>query len=174
MIDLEKNKILAAILLAGVIIMFVGNFTDILYKPEYNVIQKGYVVEVNSNSHANFANSKDTQAPEFDLIKLLVDANIEEGKKSAKKCAMCHNFESGAAAKVGPDLWQISNSKKARDANFSYSKSLKELGGTWDDESLYKMINNPRKLVPGTKMSFAGISKPEEIANLIAYLKTLK
>lgn len=172
MIDLEKNKILAAILLAGVIAMFVGNFADILYKPEYNVINKGYKVEVNTQE----SNASSAAAPEqkVDLIALLASANAEAGKTLAKKCAMCHNFEAGMGAKVGPDLWQIYNAKKARTADFSYSKSLQELGGVWDDESLYKMINNPRKLVPGTKMSFAGLSKPEEIANVIAYLKTLK
>jgi len=171
-IDLEKNKILAAILLAGVIIMFVGSFTDILYKPEYNVIQKGYKVEINNQDTASVSTNAEEQ--KVDLIALLASSNVDEGKNTAKKCAMCHNFEAGAGAKIGPDLWQISNSKKAKSTDFSYSKSLQELGGVWDDESLYKMINNPRKLVPGTKMSFAGISKPQEIANIIAYLKTLK
>jgi cytochrome c len=170
-IDLEKNKILAAILLAGVIAMFVGNFADILYKPEYNVINKGFKVEVNSHSDSSSTN---TPEQKIDLVALLASANAEDGQKSAKKCAMCHNFEAGAGAKVGPDLWQIYNAKKARSADFSYSKSLQEVGGVWDDESLYKMINNPRKLASGTKMSFAGISKPEEVANVIAYLKTLK
>ena len=101
----------------------------------------------------------------------MAKANAASGAVIIKKCVSCHSFDNGGANKVGPNLWKVAGGQKRHKANFVYSKAFEALTGVWDDESLYHYLNKPSKFAPGTKMSFAGISKPEEIADVIAYLK---
>lgn len=167
MSGLELNKIAAAILLASLIAMIVGVVSNILYKPKLEVAQRGYQIEVAEG---------DTPAGQLeeepvDIEKLMANANAEAGAKAIKKCVACHSFEQGGANKVGPNLWKIVNAKKGHRDDFPYSKSMLAAGGTWDNESLFHFLQKPSKFMPGTKMSFAGIRKPEEIADVIAYLK---
>ena len=73
--------------------------------------------------------------------------------------------------KVGPNLWKVPGGPKTHRKDFAYSKALEAAGGEWYDESLFKFLHKPSKFIPGNKMSFSGISKPEDIANVIAFLK---
>ena len=98
-------------------------------------------------------------------------ANAEAGAKVIKKCVSCHSFDQNGSNKIGPNLWKIVGATKGVKADFAYSKAMVGLGGVWDEENLYHFLNKPGKYVPGTKMAFAGLSKPEDIASVIAYLK---
>lgn len=167
MSGLELNKIAAAILLASLIAMVVGVVSNILYKPKLEVAQRGYQIEVTEND----ATAVETKEEPIDIEKLMANANAEAGAKIIKKCVACHSFEQGGGNKVGPNLWKIVNAKKAHKDDFPYSKSMLAAGGNWDNESLFHFLQKPSKFIPGTKMSFAGIRKPEEIADVIAYLK---
>jgi len=168
MSGLELNKIAAAILLASLIAMIVGFVANVLYKPKLEIAQRGYQVEVSES-----ASGHGNKAPEVpvDIAQLMATANAEEGAKVVKKCVVCHSLEDGGANKIGPHLWKIYGAAKAKTEGFAYSKAMLALGGIWDNENLYHFLNKPSKFVPGTKMSFAGISKPQDIANVIAYLK---
>ena len=168
MSGLELNKIAAAILLASLIAMVVGFVANILYKPKLEIAQRGYQVEVSESS-----SSDHEQAPEIpvDIAQLMATANAEEGAKIIKKCVVCHSLEEGGGNKIGPHLWKIYGSAKARTEGFAYSKAMLALGGVWDNDNLYHFLNKPSKFVPGTKMSFAGLTKPQDIVNVIAYLK---
>lgn len=167
MSGLELNKIAAAILLASLIAMVVGVVSNILYKPKLEVAQRGYQIEVAENDTP----AGQVEEEPLDIEKLMANANAEAGAKTIKKCVACHSFEQGGANKVGPNLWKIVNAKKGHIDDFPYSKSMLAAGGTWDRESLFHFLQKPSKFIPGTKMSFAGIRKPEEIADVIAYLK---
>ncbi len=100
-------------------------------------------------------------------------ASAEKGAQVAKQCGACHNFQEGAGAKVGPDLYGIVGRQVASVAGFNYSTPLKALGGTWTFDALNKWLTKPSADVPGTAMTFAGLSNEKQRADVIAYLNTL-
>ena len=106
---------------------------------------------------------------------LLASANIESGKKVAKKCMQCHTFEQGGKTKLGPNLWGVFGSQIARLSNYSYSKALRSKNNEfWTVENLNKFIYKPKDFAKGTKMSFAGLKKTKDRVNLIAYISDQK
>ena len=106
------------------------------------------------------------------LVDLLASANLEKGAKTFKKCSACHKLEDGKNG-VGPHLYGIVNRAVGSAAGFNYSGSLVAVAQIWSEENLNGFLTKPSKYAPGTKMSFNGLSKPEDRANLIAYLETV-
>ena len=168
----ELNKVAGAILLAALIAAVVVNVVDILYKPNLAPKTRGYEVAVVEGG----PDTAQAPAPEekVDIEALMKTANAANGENIAKKCLACHSFEKGGPNKVGPNLWNVAGNDKISHPDYKYSDAMKNKGGKWDDESLYHFINKPSKFLPGTKMSFAGLSKPQEIADVIAFLKLHK
>jgi cytochrome c len=103
----------------------------------------------------------------------LASADVKRGENSAKKCAACHTFNKGGPTLVGPNLWGVVGRPKASEPGFNYSPALKAKGGNWTFDELYHFIANPRADIPGTAMTFPGIPRPNERADVIAYLNTL-
>lgn len=104
---------------------------------------------------------------------LLAKADVARGEKAVAKCKTCHSFEKGGPNKIGPDLYGVIGHQVAHAQGFAYSKGMKEHGGEWGFDNLNEFLANPKKAVPGTLMNFAGISKEEERADILAYLNTL-
>ena len=106
---------------------------------------------------------------------LLVNADEEAGQKVYKKCAACHTVDNGGANKVGPNLWNIVNRPVASHDGFSYSSALKEFGDgkNWSYEDLNGFLWKPKKFIKGTAMGFAGLSKVQDRANVILYLRSI-
>ena len=104
------------------------------------------------------------------------EGDVEKGKKVFKRCANCHKVGEGAKHKIGPLLNDLIGRKAGTAEGFTkYSKALVAAGAgglVWSEEKLAEFIAKPRKLVPKNKMSFPGLRKPEQIADVIAYLKT--
>jgi cytochrome c len=95
------------------------------------------------------------------------------GEKVFNKCKVCHNIGEGAKTKIGPELNGIIGRKAASIDGFNYSSGLKDLsdkGLVWADDTLTQYLRNPKAFNPTTKMSFAGLAKDEDIADVIAYL----
>ena len=107
------------------------------------------------------------------LNTLLAGASAEHGAQVAKQCQICHNLQEGQGNKIGPDLYGVVDRPVASVAGFNYTPALKAKGGKWTFAALDKWISDPRADVPGTAMTFAGISNEKQRADLIAYLDTL-
>jgi cytochrome c len=92
---------------------------------------------------------------------------------SFAQCKACHAVEPGKHG-IGPSLHGVYGTKAGEIAGFSFSPALKASGLTWDDATLDKWLTSPMTLVPGTRMSYAGMSDPAKRAELVAYIKSLK
>lgn len=100
----------------------------------------------------------------------LAKADVTKGQASFAKCAACHTITNGGANGVGPNLWAAMGKAHGHVAGFAYSDALKAVPGNWDFEAMDHWLASPRKYAAGTKMTFAGLSDPQERANVIAYL----
>lgn len=103
------------------------------------------------------------------------DGNAENGEKVFKRyCMTCHIVTAKGPSRQGPTLFAIMGRHSGSVEGFRYSEANKKADITWEPEILEKYLAEPRKIVPGTSMAFAGVRKAEERADLIAYLATLK
>jgi cytochrome c len=93
------------------------------------------------------------------------------GEKVFLKCKACHQIGEGAKNAVGPVLNGVVGRKAGTYADYSYSDANKNSGITWDEATLKEYLKNPRAKVPGTKMIFPGLTKDDDIDNVISYLK---
>jgi cytochrome c len=106
---------------------------------------------------------------DVDVEALVASADAAKGEAVFRKCAACHKLDGGDA--VGPHLDGVVGRAVASVAGFSYSDGMAAHGGDWTPEELFAFLANPKQDVPGTKMSFAGLPKPEDRADVIAYLE---
>lgn len=105
---------------------------------------------------------------------LVAKASPDDGAAAFKKCAACHQVKKGAPSAAAPNLWGIVNRPKAAQPDFAkYSDAMKKKGGEWTYENLALFIHKPKDYLPGTKMIFNGVKDQGDIANIIAYLRTL-
>lgn len=105
---------------------------------------------------------------------VLAEGDAANGEEVFKKCKACHAVGEGAKNKVGPMLNGVAGAEIASVDGFKYSKAFlarKEEGLTWTDEELDAFLAAPKKHTKGTKMSFAGVKKEEDRADVIAYIK---
>ncbi|MFC2252611.1 cytochrome c family protein [Labrys portucalensis] len=93
------------------------------------------------------------------------------GEKVFIKCKVCHQVGETAKNAVGPELNGIIGRKSGSVETYTYSPAMKSAGLTWAEDTLSEYLKNPKQKVPGNKMAFVGLSKPDDIANVIAYLK---
>lgn len=112
-------------------------------------------------------------AAPVDLGALLASADANAGKGKARVCAPCHDFAPGGPNRVGPNLWGVIGRKVASHPGFSYSPAMVAQQGAWTYDRLFTYLASPARAVPGTKMSFAGLGRPEDRAAVIKYLATL-
>lgn len=172
---MQYNKlaiIATAFTVVIVLLLIVNLISDALYPSSEDLLvaskeeERGYVIETADNQ------SKEPEKV-LSFEELLLAANVEDGKKVAKKCAACHNFNEGGAHKVGPALWDIMGSTSGSADGYNYSEAMKNANINWGYEEMYKYLEDPKGYVPGTKMAFAGLRKVEDRAEIIAYLRTL-
>lgn len=100
---------------------------------------------------------------------LAMDGDPEKGAKVFRKCKACHKLEEGKRA-VGPTLYGVMNREAGAVEGFKYSSAMKDSGLVWDVETMSAFLAKPKKFLKGTKMSFPGLKKEKDIADVIAYI----
>ncbi|MCC1491707.1 cytochrome c family protein [Cognatishimia sp. F0-27] len=109
---------------------------------------------------------------EVSFDELLASADAGKGERVWGKCRACHKLEAGANG-VGPYLYGVVGRDVGAADGFNYSGALSDAADVWTPEELNAFLENPRGYAPGTTMSFNGLPKAEDRANLIAYLDQL-
>ena len=175
---LEINKIAGAILLAGIIAMVSGLVAEALYtgsiSEEHHEAKRGYSIAGAENPSDVPSEASTPEAP-VNIGPFMAKADAKAGEAIIKKCTSCHTFDKGGKNGVGPNQWGLVGSHFAHMEGYSYSAALSAMKDKkWGFQELSDFLANPKKYIPGNKMSFAGIKNPQDRANLIAYLNTLK
>lgn len=161
--DNRNNTIAGWVLFAGICALGLTVGSSMLFA-SHNPEKPGYPIEDADGG----AGGGESAVP---LPNLLAAADPAKGEAVFAKCAACHTIASGGANGIGPNLFgtmgeEIGHGKHG----FAFSAALAGMGGSWDFEKMNAWLTSPRKFAPGTKMSFAGLSSPEDRANLIVYL----
>ena len=102
----------------------------------------------------------------------LATADAAAGEQVFKKCTACHNADQGGANALGPGLYGVMGNPVAAHPGFAFTDALKSKGGSWDWDTMSAWLSNPKKFAPGTKMTFAGLSNPQDRANVMAFLNS--
>ena len=162
--DLKTNTIAGWALGAGVVALgsaIVGHMLFESDRPE----KMGYAIEGVEEGGAGGG------AAEVPIASLLPTADAAKGGEVFKKCAACHTVNQGGANGVGPNLYATLGEAVAQGkGGYAFSDALKGVGGSWNFENMNAWLTSPRKFANGTKMTFAGLSNPQDRANVMAYL----
>jgi len=164
----EINKIMGAVLFTCLCLLSLNIAAEALFHPA-KPAKPGFEVAITETPAAG---GPAAATPDEPIAKLLASADVSKGESSAKKCGACHTFGKGEPNRVGPNLYGVVGRARASVAGFNYSAAMKAKGGTWTVDELNAYLIKPQAMVPGTTMSFAGVPKGSERADLIAYLNS--
>ena len=130
-----------------------------------------------SSATEAISNQSEVQAESVVEVAALNSELVKSGEKAFKKCKSCHQIGDGAKNKTGPHLNAIFGRKIGSLEGFKYSKvfkSMRDNGRVWDEESMSAFLAAPKQYAKGTKMSFSGFKKEEDIVSTIEYLKSFE
>lgn len=165
---MTMTKVLGA-LCGSLLVFLLGGFVaeKIYHGGHGDDHAQAYVIEVEDGGAADAEPEE-----EVDFAALLAEADAGDGEKVFNKCKACHKLEDGANG-TGPHLYGVMGRDIGAVSGFGYSDVLAGKEGAWDAENMQAFLADPKGWAPGTKMSFAGLKKPDDRANLIAYLQTI-
>jgi cytochrome c len=169
----EVNKLLGALLGTIFVVFSIALVSDGIFSSP-NPAKPGFEI-VAEEAPAGGETGGGEQAKPEPIAPLLAKADPKAGEAIFKKCLACHTIEKGGPNKTGPNLYGVVGRPVASHEGFSYSAGMKEFAQTtpnWDYDHLSHFIAGPKAYVKGTAMTFAGLKKEEDRANLLAYLRT--
>lgn len=167
--SMEINKIFGAAVGALLLYLGIGFFAELAFQPagghggEHDY---AYSVEVDAGDGGG---EPEEQVP---FAEVLAQADPGKGERVFNKCKACHKLDGTDG--TGPHLNGVVGRDIASVGGFSYSGALADKGGQWTPEELSAFLTQPKSYAPGTKMSFAGLKKVEDRANVIAYLQSVE
>lgn len=164
---MEINKIVGACVGALLIYLGVQFFADQIFHPAESHGEEhayAYSLQVEESGGGGDAGAIDVEA-------VLAAGDPARGERVFGKCKACHKVDGNNA--TGPHLDGVVDRKIDSVDGFSYSGALLKVGDAWSKENLFHFLENPKAVAPGTAMGFAGLKKPEDRADVIAYLSSL-
>ena len=164
----EWNKVFASLLIGALLVMVISTLTSAFLgggSHDSHGVSLAYSIDV---PEAATVEAVVEEGPS--LAALIAAADMSKGEREFSKCRACHTIEKGGANKLGPNLYGVMGRTVAAADGFAYSSALTGYGGEWTWERMDAWLRSPKTTVPGNAMSFNGISKDPNRANLLAYL----
>jgi cytochrome c len=168
--SMEINKVIAAVLVAGIVFFLTGTIGMNLVN-ERPLKQAAIKIDVPKEA----ASGQTAPPPLAPIAALLAKADPATGEADTKKlgCVACHTFNEGGKSGIGPNLYNVVGGPHAHMQGFDYSAALKSKTGNWTYDELNEWLHQPSAYAPGTRMTFVGIKNDQERADVIDYLRTL-
>ncbi len=164
------NTIAMGVLLVAAGTLGVNILSGELFKPA-KPEKPGYAVAV-STANASTGAAATQAEPSKPIGELLASADAAKGANVFKQCASCHTVEKGGPNRVGPNLWGVIERAKASVAGFNYSAASKgKSSEKWSFDNINAFLENPKGYLAGTTMSYPGLKKASDRADLLAYLR---
>jgi len=174
MSSFEWNKIIASVLTAMIVAMVSGILAGQLVRPK-ELAKPVFIVQGAEQTAAAPAEQGAAAAGPEPIGPLLANADPKKGEQIAKVCTTCHTFNKGGQNKIGPNLFGITEEAMAEVPGYQFSSAMEaHKGEKWDTDKLNEWLWKPQALIKGTKMTFAGLPKAQDRADVITYLGTLK
>jgi len=162
---MEITKVVGGLAGALLVLLLLKMGAGMYYFPHGGHHEQGYTI------------ATEEAAPEVEVeavpfAEVLATADAGAGARVFNKCKACHSVDAGVN-KVGPSLFGVVDRAQGGE-EFGYSDTVAGLGGTWTVEALNEFLTKPSDFAPGTSMSFAGLPKEKDRANIVAYLSSLQ
>jgi len=176
MSSFEWNKIIASVLTAMIVAMVTGILAQSIVHP-IRLEKAAYLppgAEEGAAAPAAASAAGAPAGPEA-IGPYMEKADAKHGEQVAKVCLQCHTFAKGEPNKIGPNLFDIMEENIATAPGYTFSSALlADKDKKWDPDELNVWLYKPQDFAHGTKMTFAGLPKAQDRADVIAYLQTLK
>lgn len=163
--SLESNKVFAAVLSAALLIMVITTVSESVFHEEE--AKPAFTVEVATEAAGEAVVEEGPS-----LAELMASADAGKGERQFAKCKACHTVGKDEGDRTGPNLYGILGRQIGGHGSFNYSSALAGHSETWTWEKLDEWLASPKNTFPGTSMSFAGIRKADQRADLMAYLNS--
>jgi cytochrome c len=173
MSSFEWNKVIASVLTAMIVAMVAGVLASQIVSPHR--LHEAVYLPPGAEGGATTAATAPAAVAVEPIEPLLASADVAHGQQVSKVCTQCHTFEKGGANKIGPNLYGSMEENIASRAGYQFSPALAaHKGEKWDPDKLNVWLYKPQEFAKGTKMSFPGLPKPQDRADVVAYLESLK